>query len=59
MGKGKDASNYYSDSFILMTLNKIFKCFITPSHGRYNWVDAPQKEKLFMNDLYYQIDGEK
>ena len=33
MGEGTDASNYYSNSFILMPLNKIFKCFITLHMG--------------------------
>jgi len=46
-------------SFILMPLTKIFKCFMTPSHGTYNWVDAPQKELIFLNDIRYDMDGEK
>lgn len=45
--------------FILIPLSKISKCFMTLSHGIYNWVDASQKEVLFFNDLRYEIDGEK
>ena len=32
---------------------------MTPSHGSYNWVDTPQKEIIFWNDIRYDIDGEK
>ena len=42
-------------SFILIPITKI----LTPSHGSYNWVDAPQKEIIFLNDIQYDIDGEK
>lgn len=46
-------------SFMLMPLTKIFRCFMTPSPGSYNWVDAPDKEIIFLNDLRYEKDGEK
>ena len=42
-------------SFILIPITKI----LTPSHGSYNWVDAPQREIIFLNDIQYDIDGEK
>ena len=32
---------------------------MTPSHGTYNWVDAPQKEIIFLNDIRYDRDGER
>ena len=38
---------------------KIFKCFMTSSHGSYNWVDAPQKEIIFLNDIRDDIDWGK
>lgn len=44
---------------MLMPLTKIFQCFMTPSPGSYNWVDAPDKEIIFLNDLRYEKDGEK
>ena len=46
-------------SFILLPLTKIYKCFMTPSQGTYNWVDAPEKEVIFLNDIRYDSDGEK
>ena len=46
-------------SFMLMPLTKIFNCFMTPSQGTYNWVDAPEKEIIFLNDLRYEMHGEK
>ena len=46
-------------SFLLMPLTKIFKCFMTPSQGSYNWIDAPQNEIVFLNDIRYDNDGEK
>lgn len=46
-------------SFLLLPLTKIFKCFMTPSGGTYNWVEAPQKELIFLNDIRYEVDGEK
>ena len=46
-------------SFILMPLTKIYSCFMTPSQGTYNWVDAPEKEVIFLNDIRYEFDGEK
>ena len=46
-------------SFMLMPLTKIYNCFMTPSQGTYNWVDAPDKELIFLNDLRYDLDGEK
>ena len=45
-------------SFILLPLTKIYKCFMTPSHGSYNWVEAPQKEVIFLNDIRYDNNGE-
>ena len=45
--------------FILVPITKPFKCLMTSSHGSYNWVDAPQKEIIFLNDIQYDIDGEK
>ena len=44
---------------MLLPLTKIFHCFMTPSQGTYNWVDAPEKELLFLNDLRYDAHGEK
>ena len=46
-------------SFIFMPLTIIYKCFNTPSQGTYNWVDAPEKEVVFLNDIRYDHDGEK
>lgn len=46
-------------SFMLMPLIKIFDCFMTPSPGNYNWVGAPEKEIIFLNDLRYEKDGEQ
>ena len=46
-------------SFMLLPLTKIYNCFNTPSQGTYNWVDAPQKEIIFLNDIRYDQDGEK
>ena len=46
-------------SFMLMPLTEIYRCFVTPSQGSYNWVEAPEKEVIFLNDLRYEKDGEK
>ena len=46
-------------SFILLPLTKIYKCFVTPSEGIYNWVNAPDKEIIFLNDIRYENGGEK
>eukprot|EP00111_Clytia_hemisphaerica_P012115 TCONS_00035585-protein len=46
-------------SFMLMPLIEIFDCFMTPSPGNYNWVGAPEKEIVFLNDLRYEKDGEQ
>ena len=32
---------------------------MTPSQGTYNWVDTPEKEIIFLNDLQYEMHGEK
>ena len=31
---------------------------MTPSNGNYNWVSAPEKEVIFLNDLRYGKDGD-
>ena len=32
---------------------------MTPSQGIYNWVNAPDKEIIFLNDIRYENGGEK
>ena len=32
---------------------------MSPSEGTYNWVGAPEKEVIFLNDIRYEEDGEK
>ena len=32
---------------------------MTPSQGIYNWVNAPNKEIIFVNYMRYEDDGEK
>ena len=32
---------------------------MTPSQGIYNWVNAPGKEIIFLNDIRYEDEGEK
>ena len=46
-------------SFVLMPLTKFFRCFMSPSQESYNWVHAPEKEVIFLNDIRYDKDGEK
>ena len=45
-------------SFLFLPLTKVYKCFTTPAKGSYNWVLAPDKEIIFLNDMRYDIDGE-
>ena len=45
-------------SFLLMPLKLIFSCFWQPSDGSYNWVVAPEKEVIFLNDIRYEEDGD-
>ena len=62
-GKGKNIMicglTNCAKSFILLPLTKIYKCFMTPSQGIYNWVNAPDKEIIFLNDIRYEDEGEK
>ena len=62
-GKGKNIMIYgptnCAKSFILLPLTKIYKRFTTPSQGIYNWVNAPNKEIIFVNYMRYEDDGEK
>ena len=46
-------------SFLLMPLTEIYDCFMTPSDSTYNWVDAPNKEVIFLNDIRYEQEGER
>lgn len=46
-------------SFILMPLTLIYNCFWQPSAGSYNWVAAPGRELIFLNDIRYDEDGDK
>lgn len=61
-GKGRNlmilGETNCAKSFMLMPLTKIFNCFMTPSKGNYNWVSAPSKEIIFLNDLRYDQDGD-
>lgn len=62
-GKGRNlmicGPSNCAKSFVLLPLTKIFKCFTNPSEGTYNWVNAPQKEVIFLNDIRYDADGER
>ena len=62
-GKGKNimicGTTNCAKSFILLPLTKIYKCFMTPSQGIYNWVNTPDKEIIFLNDIRYEENGEK
>jgi len=61
-GKGRNlmiiGKTNCAKTFILTPLTKIYKCFMTPSKGSYNWVNAPSKEIIFLNDLRYDKDGD-
>lgn len=46
-------------SFMLMPLTLIYKTFMSPSEGTYNWVSAPEQEIVFLNDIRYEEDGDK
>ena len=62
-GKGKNimicGPTNCAKLFILLPLTKIYKCFMTPSQGIYNWVNAPDKEIIFLNDIRYEENGKK
>ena len=62
-GKGKNimicGPTNCAKSFILLPLTKIYMCFMTPSQGIYNWVNAPNKEIIFLHDIRYEDDGER
>ena len=45
-------------SFIFMPMTKIFKVFWQPASASYNWVSAPEKELIFLNDIRYLEDGD-
>ena len=40
-------------SFLFMPMTYIFKCFSCPSDNKFNWIGAPEKEVIFLNDFRY------
>jgi hypothetical protein len=40
-------------SFLLRPLTLIFSTFCNPASGSFNWVGAPEKEVIFLNDFRY------
>jgi len=61
-GKGRNlminGETNCAKTFMLLPLTKIYDCFMTPSKGNYNWVSAPDKEIIFLNDLRYDKHGD-
>lgn len=61
-GKGRNlminGDTNCAKTFMLLPLTKIYDCFMTPSKGNYNWVSAPDKEIIFLNDLRYDKHGD-
>ena len=41
-------------SFMFMPLMHMFDCFTCPSKSTFNWVGAPDKEIVFLNDFRYE-----
>ena len=40
-------------TFMFLPLTKIYSCFSCPSDNKFNWVGAPEKEVIFLNDFRY------
>ena len=40
-------------TFLLKPLKLIYQTFSSPAQGAFNWVDAPEKEVLLLNDFRY------
>ena len=45
-------------SFMFLPLLHIFDCFTCPSDASFNWVGAPEKEIILLNDVRYEGNGE-
>ena len=62
-GKGRNlmitGATSRAKSFLLMPLTVIYDTFTCPAGGTYNWVKAPSKEIIFLNDIRYDKNGEK
>lgn len=43
----------HAKSFLFMPLTHIYRCFSCPSDNKFNWVGAPEKEVVFLNDFRY------
>lgn len=46
-------------TFILLPLVDIYDTFCSPAEGTFNWVGAPKKELVLLNDIRYEKDGDK
>ena len=63
-GRGKGRNLYLcgptncAKTFLLLPLTEIYTTFSCPGDGTYNWVSAPEKEVIFLNDLRYEANGE-
>lgn len=64
-GKGKGRNTIIvggpnrAKSFMLLPpMLHIFKCFMCPSDGTFNWVGAHESELLIFNDVRYGGNGE-
>lgn len=56
-GRGKDRNvilvgpSNCAKTFLLKPLKNLYKCFITPTKGTFNWVGAEKSECVFLNDF--------
>ena len=46
-------------TFMLMPLVDIFDTFTSPAQGKFNWVGAPKKELIMLNDFRYGNKGDQ
>ena len=46
-------------TFMLMPMVDIFEAFTSPAQGKFNWVGAPKKELILLNDFRYGMKGDQ